>query len=117
MKIRFQADADLNKAIVTGVLRREPSIDFQTSMAARLRGLKDSEVLALSAEQKRVLISHDVGTMPAHFQSFTAPGKYSPGVFLIPQSLELGRAIEELVIVWLASDPSDWEGRLVWFPI
>ena len=31
MKIRFQADADLNQAIVTGILRRKPTIDFKTS--------------------------------------------------------------------------------------
>ncbi len=30
MNVSYQADADLNQAIVTGVLRREPTIDFQT---------------------------------------------------------------------------------------
>jgi hypothetical protein len=28
MNVRYQADADLDQAIVTGVLRREPKIDF-----------------------------------------------------------------------------------------
>jgi len=28
MKISFQADADLNQAIVTGVMRREATVDF-----------------------------------------------------------------------------------------
>ena len=32
--------------------------------------MKDPEVLALAAEQQRVLVSHDVGTMPAHFREF-----------------------------------------------
>ena len=36
MKVRFQADADLNEIIVTALLRREPSIDFQTATAAGL---------------------------------------------------------------------------------
>jgi hypothetical protein len=31
VKIRFQADADLNEDIVTGVTRREPAVDFRTS--------------------------------------------------------------------------------------
>ncbi len=39
MKIRYQADADLNQNIVTGVLRREPTIDFQTAFAAKLKGV------------------------------------------------------------------------------
>jgi len=36
MKIRFQADADLNQVIVTGVRRREPTIDFQTALPTYL---------------------------------------------------------------------------------
>jgi hypothetical protein len=34
VKIRFQADEDLDQAIVNGVLRREPSVDFQTAPKA-----------------------------------------------------------------------------------
>lgn len=38
--IRYQADADLNQAIVTGVLRQEPRTDFQTAFAAGLEGVQ-----------------------------------------------------------------------------
>jgi hypothetical protein len=84
VKVRFLADADLNKAIVSGVLRREPSIDFVTAHAAGLRRMNDSAVLAMAAEQRRALVSHDVGTMPAHFRAFVSAGKRSAGVFLAP---------------------------------
>ena len=117
MKVRFQADADLNKAILNGVLRREPSLDFQTAHAAGLRGLNDSEVLVLAARQQRVLVSHDVGTMPAHFLNFKNAGNHSCGVFLIPQSLDVGTAIEELLLIWFASDASEWTDRLEWLPL
>jgi predicted nuclease of predicted toxin-antitoxin system len=64
MNIRFQADADLNQNIVTGILRREPAIDFQTASAAGVRGLGDIEVLQLAAKEGRILVSHDPKTMP-----------------------------------------------------
>jgi len=102
---------------VTGVLRREPSLDFLTAQAAGLRRMTDSEVLTLAAEQERVLVSHDVATMPAHFRAFRKAGKRSPGVFLIPQSLDVGAAIEELLLVWLASEASEWVDRLEWLPL
>lgn len=51
MKVRFLADADLNRAILSGALRREPSLDFLTAQAAGLRGMNDPEVLALAAER------------------------------------------------------------------
>ncbi|MFB8790364.1 MAG: hypothetical protein U7123_16305 [Potamolinea sp.] len=50
MNIRYQADADLNQVIVTGVLRRKPTIYFQTAFAAGLEGVKDLEVLAIAAQ-------------------------------------------------------------------
>ena len=117
MKVRFLADADLNKAIVNGVLRREPSIDFLSAHAAGLRRMKDPEVLALAAGQQRVLVSHDVGTMPENFRKFRNAGKRSAGVFLVPQSLDIGTAIQELLLIWLASEASEWENRLEWLPL
>jgi predicted nuclease of predicted toxin-antitoxin system len=59
VNVRYQADADLNQTIVTGVLRREATIDFQTAFAAGLEGVKDPEVLAIATQQKRILVSHD----------------------------------------------------------
>lgn len=64
MKIRFQADADLRQAIVTAVVRREPTIDVQTAIEAGLPGLEDPEVLAIAAESGRLLVTHDAKTMP-----------------------------------------------------
>jgi hypothetical protein len=50
--------------------------------------------------------------MPAHFHKFSNDGKQSAGVFLVPQSLDVGTAIEELLLIWLASEASEWENRL-----
>jgi hypothetical protein len=51
VKVRFLADADLNQAIASGVLRREPLVHFLTAQAAGLRGMNDPEVLALAAKR------------------------------------------------------------------
>jgi 4-hydroxy-L-threonine phosphate dehydrogenase PdxA len=75
------------------------------------------EVLALAAERQRVLVSHDVGSMPAHFREFRNAGNHGSGVFLIPQSLDVGTAIDELLLIYTASEASEWEDRLVWLPL
>ncbi len=62
-------------------------------------------------------MSHDVGTMSAHFRAFTNSGRHGGGVFLIPQSLAVGTAIEELLLIWLASEASEWINRLAWLPL
>ena len=36
---------------------------------------------------------------------------------LIPQNLDIGTAIEELLLIWLASEASEWADRLEWLPL
>ena len=54
--VRFQADADLRQAIVTGAIRRFPDLDFQSANEAGLEGIKDLEVLAIAARNGRLLV-------------------------------------------------------------
>jgi len=70
MKVRYQADNDLNQIIVKATIRLEPTIDFKTSHAAGLPGLDDLSVLARAAADGRILVSHDLKTMPDHFATF-----------------------------------------------
>lgn len=116
MKLRFQADADLNEDIVTGLLRRAPEIDFQTAETAGLRGLADPVVLARAAQFGRVLVSHDGKTMPRHFGEFIT-GAESPGLLIVPQSLDPQAAIEELLLVWVASAAEEWTNRITRLPL
>ena len=86
MKVRFQADADLNQVILLATVRREPAIDFQAAVAAGLAHLRDPEVLAVAAGEGRVLVTHDQKTMPRQFAEFITTDT-SPGLLVIPQHL------------------------------
>ena len=59
MRIRFQADADLDGRILRGLRRVAPEVDVQTAAEAGLAALEDSEVLRLAAEAGRILLSQD----------------------------------------------------------
>lgn len=115
MRIRFQADNDLNKAIVRAVVRHESAVDFRSAQAARLDHVPDQEVLMDSARTGRVLVSHDFQTMPEHFRDFVRD-HHSPGMFLVPQDLPVGIAVEALLLVWAVTDPGEWENRLCLVP-
>ncbi len=116
MKVRFQADADLKHAIVSATLRHEPAIDFQSAIAADLAGRADSDVLAIAARDGRVLVSHDHRTMPAHFGEFIRKHR-SPGVVIASQRLPLSTVVEELLLIWAASDPYEWVNRIAHLPL
>ena len=116
MKIRFQADADLKHAIISGVLRRAASVDFRRTEAVPLEGLADPAVPAAAAQDGRVLVSHDVNTMEQHFREFTR-NHASPGLILIPQKrISIGQAIESLVFVWDVLDAADLENHICLIP-
>jgi hypothetical protein len=116
MRVRFQADADLDGRILRGLRRIAPEIDCRTAADAGLAGLKDPDVLRISAESGRILVSQDRRTMPAHFARYVTEAR-SPGVILLRGAVPIAAAIEELVLIWNASDAEEWVGRLVWIPL
>jgi hypothetical protein len=116
MAIRFQADADLNQIIVSAVLRRVPTIDFRTATAAGLAGLADQEVLARAAHDGRILVTHDLATMPKHFGEFVKSQR-SPGLIVVPQHLPVGQAADDLILIWTVTEADEWIDRVVFLPI
>jgi Domain of unknown function (DUF5615) len=96
VKVRYQADENLDQAIVSGVLRREPSIDFRTPQNAGLLGADDWTVLGRCASEGRILVTYDVRTMPAHFAGFITQ-QPSSGVLVATRNLRLAEVIESLL--------------------
>jgi len=116
MKARFLADYNFNGEIIDGLLRREPAIDLRSEHDAGLEGMPDPQVLAKAADEDRILITHDHRTMPRHFAELLSQ-RETPGVFIIPQQISVGAAIEELLLVWSASEADGWINRILYLPI
>jgi Domain of unknown function (DUF5615) len=116
MKVRFQADADFNQDIVQAVRRRVPEIDFQTAYEAGLAGLNDEAVLERAAQGGRVLVSHDRRTMPFHFADFIVK-KASAGVIIVPKGLPIRRIVEDLLLIWEASEAEEWVNQIDTLPL
>ena len=54
--------------------------------------------------------------MPLHFNRYVADAE-SPGVILLREAIPISIAIEELALVWSASEAGEWINRLVWIPL
>ena len=89
---------------------------FQSAHAAALAGVHDQEVLALAARAGRVLVTHDRKTMPKHFAAFVAHTP-SSGVIVIPQKLPVHAAVEDLLLIWTASEAAEWINRMQALPL
>ena len=116
MKLRFQADADFNQKIIAGFRRREPTVDFQTAQQGDVIGRPDPEILLMATRAGRILVSHDRGTMLACFARFVA-AQPSPGLIVVSQELDIAAAIDDLLLIWAASDSEEWQGKVGFVPI
>lgn len=113
---RFIADADLNNRIVTGIRRYAVGIEFWTADEGGTQGLDDPSVLAIAATANRILVSHDSNTMTGHFYHFVAV-ENSPGLIIVPQDLDPGEAIEDLQLIWEASEAEEYRNYITWLPL
>jgi len=98
-KPRFLTDVNFNARIVVGLRRIAPTVDLITAQSADFQTTPDPELLAEARKLNRVLLTHDINTMPDHFATFLAglaAGEHSPGVMLVAQELAIGVAIRAL---------------------
>jgi hypothetical protein len=116
MRPRFLADADFNQKIVRGLRRREPSVDILEDRQGGVVGVRDPDVLGIAAESARILISHDRRTMPAHFARFREE-RSSPGLIIVSQNLDIGAAVDDLLLIWTATDAGEWVDHIGFVPV
>ena len=116
MKIKFQADNDLDEDILRAAKRLQPGMDFQRAPELDLHtGIPDSEVLRLCAEENRILVTHDRHSIPDHFIEFIQH-QNSPGVFIISRKLSIGKAAEWLLLYWTASEAEEHQNQIIDIP-
>jgi hypothetical protein len=116
LKIRFLADANFNQKIVAGLLLREPQINFELPQDVIPEGMKDPKVLELGAALGRVMVTHDVRTMPSHFSAFVL-GQSCSGLILVPKGMAIGAAIEDLLLIWHVSEAEEWINQMRRLPL
>lgn len=82
-----------------------------------LRTADDLTILQWAADDGRVLVSHDIKTVPDFAHDRVAAGQPMPGVFVVPTSMPIGEAIDELSLVAEASEPDEWADRVLYLPL
>jgi hypothetical protein len=80
-----------------------------------LHGRADPEVLALAAQEGRILVTHDRRTMPGHFEIFIAT-QTSPGVIIVARTLPIGQAAAWLHLLWAASEAEEYVNAIYSLP-
>jgi hypothetical protein len=117
---RFLTDEGFNMAVTTGLRRHYPVMDIITMQEAGLLHAEDPDLLRAAQRLDRIMLSHDTHTMKDHFYTVLAQqpaDAHLPGVLLIAQETPIGKAIEWVAEVWIASQHEEWRNKVVFLPV
>lgn len=115
--VRWLADENFNFSVVRGLRRLLPDFDIVRAQDAGLTGYTDPMLLAWAAEEGRILLTHDVQTVPNYAYARIERGLAMPGVVQVRRTLRIGLVIEEIQRMDRYSDSSEWEGQVVYLPL
>jgi Domain of unknown function (DUF5615) len=90
--LALATDENFNNDIIRGVLRRKPDLNLVRVQDVGLSGADDLIVLEWTAQEGRVLFTHDASTMTHHAYERVRTGKRMPGVFEVNREVPIAQA-------------------------
>ena len=115
--LRLLIDQDLDHDILRGVIRRIAQLDALTAFEIGMSRATDAQLLTWAAREGRIIVTHDRTTMPVHAAELMTNGKNIAGVFVVPRSLPLRQAIEDLELMTTCSANEEWVNVIRFLPL
>ena len=115
--LRYLADENFHGDIVRGLCRRSNQIDIVRVQDVGLSGADDPTVLEWAADERRILLTHDVATITRYAYDRIREGLPMPGVFDVNRSGPVGVAISDLLLLAECSLPVEWEPQILYLPV
>lgn len=115
--LKLLADENFKRQIVVGLRRRISTVDITTVQDLGLTGSPDPKVLATAASEDRVLLTHDVRTLPAFAYERLEAEDPLPGVIVVPDRMAIGLAIDELILLLEAGTDGDLAMQVLFLPL
>ena len=89
--LRLLADENIKGALLRGLRRKGMEVDLVRVHDVGLGGADDPSILEWAAANDRIVLTHDLATMPAYAYDRLIARQRMPGVIVIPLRLSVGR--------------------------
>jgi hypothetical protein len=115
----FLIDENLPPVIATQVRQHEPRIQALAigQPGAPPKGTPDPQLLNWIEVNNCLLITNNRASMPGHLSEHLAAGRHVPGILITSFPLDIGTLIEELVLIWGASLPNEFQDQIVYLSL
>jgi Domain of unknown function (DUF5615) len=117
LMLRFAADENFNNDIVRAVRRIRPDIDIVRIQDIGLAGKDDPSILQWAAEEKRILLTHDVTTITKYAYQRINKDQYIPGVFEIHSDQPIKKIVNDIILIFDCSLENEWDGQVRYLPL
>jgi len=116
--VKWLADENFRNAIIRGLRRQVPAFDFVRAQdIPEISGQDDLAILRYATAERRVVATHDLSTMiPAMRDQLRLASRCAPVVF-VPDSMPIGSAIEDLLLVDQCAVEADWAAGVLYLPL
>ena len=117
--IRYLLDENVDPLFRTELLRREPSLVVWRvgDPGAPPGETLDPAILEWCEENEFVLVTNNRTSMARHLQDHLERGRHCPGILELNPSMGIGETIEELLLIWSASNANEYWDALIYLPL
>jgi hypothetical protein len=115
--MRFAADENFDGNILKERRKRFPDLDNVRVQDTRMYQAPDPAVLGWAAKEERIILTHDVQTLVGDAYAHVEQGLPLPGVILIPDTLPIGKALDDLEVAIGAGSPDNFKDRVTFIPL
>lgn len=100
--LRFLADENFLSAILRGLRRRNPRLNI---------------ILEWAAQHDRIVLTHDLRTMPDFAYERVAKQQKMPGMIAMRQDIRLGTAIDNILLIAACMEPEELTNVVLRLPL
>jgi hypothetical protein len=81
------------------------------------RGTPDPDILCWIEARGCILVTNNRATMPVHLQAHLAQDRHVPGVVQLPRRMNVGVVLDDLLLIYGASLPGEFQDQILYLPL
>lgn len=115
--LRLISDENFDNVLVRRLLREIPDLNLVRIQDVGLRQSDDETILEWAAAEHRILLTHDLKTIPGFAYKRINLNLPMPGVFAVPTDASLSEVFDSLVLILTCSEANEWENQVIFLPL
>jgi len=81
------------------------------------KGSLDPEILCWCEQNGFILVTNNRKSMPRHITDHIKNGRHVPGIFELNPNMSIRETVEELLLIWGASEMKEYQDVIIYLPI